>query len=108
MRYFPDYLDSQIPDRQFMYSIISSTYPNALKVLISDAKKKRSLVENNDDNEIIEMKPEIKEVSTFVLTINTATSGRVAFMLKKGAKLKTKRQAYKKHNTDLKMLCRDN
>ena len=29
-------------------------------------------------------------------------------MLKKGAKLKTKRQAHKKHNTDLKILCRDN
>ena len=42
------------------------------------------------------------------MTINTATSGRTVFMLKKGAKLKTKRQAYKKHNTDLKMLCRDN
>ena len=68
MRYFPDYLDSQIPDRQFMYSIISSTYPNAFKVLINDAKKKRSLVENNDDNEIIEMKPEIKEEILGVLS----------------------------------------
>ena len=68
MRYFPDYLDSQIPDRQFMYSIISTTYPNALKVLINDAKKKRSLVENNDDNEIIEMKPEIKEEILVVLS----------------------------------------
>ena len=68
MRYFPDYLDSQIPDRQFMYSIISSTYPNALKVLINDAKKKRSLVKNNDDNEMIEMKPEIKEEILGVLS----------------------------------------
>ena len=49
----------------------------------------------------------LKEVSTF-FTINTATNGRAAFMLKKGAKLKTKRQAHKKHNTYLKMLCRDN
>ena len=61
MKYFPDYLDSQVPDRQFMYSIISSTFPNALKELIGDAKKKRSLIENNDNNEIIEMKPEIRE-----------------------------------------------
>ena len=29
-------------------------------------------------------------------------------MLKNGAKLKTKGQAHKKDNTDLKMLCRDN
>ena len=68
MRYFPDYLDSQIPDRQFMYISISSTYPNALKVLINDTKKKRSLVENNDDNEIIEMKAEIKEAIMGVLS----------------------------------------
>ena len=61
MKYFPDYLDLQVPDRQFMYSIISSTFPNALKELIGDAKKKRSLIENNDNNEIIEMKPEIRE-----------------------------------------------
>ena len=99
MRYFPNYLNSQIPDRQFMYSIISSTYPNALKVLINDAKKKISLVENNDDNEIIEMKQEIKEaimgvylkeVSTFVFDYKYSNKRKSCIYVKEGSKAKDK------------------
>ena len=61
MMYFHDYLETQIPDRNFMYSIISTVFPSALKHLIKEAKAKRSLVVDNQDSDIIEIKPEIIE-----------------------------------------------
>ena len=42
-----------------------------------------------------------------MLTFNTATSGRAAFMLKKGAKIKTKRSTHKRYTTDLSILRED-
>ena len=68
MIYFPDYLETQIPDRKFMYSIISTMFPNALKQLIKEAKNKRALNVDNEDNDIIEIKPEIMEAIMGVLS----------------------------------------
>ena len=74
MIYFPDYLETQIPDRKFMYSIISTVFPNALRHLIKEAKAKRSLVVDNEDNDTIEIKPEIMEAIMGVLSQKSKSS----------------------------------
>ena len=68
MKYFPDYNDSQLPDREFMFSVISTKFPQALLSLIREAKDKRAIIEENDDSEIIEILPEIREAIMGVLS----------------------------------------
>ena len=67
MEYFPDYLDGQIPDRDFMFSIIATMFPQTLAELIKDAQKKRSLKEDTENNYYIEIDPAIKSLIMNVL-----------------------------------------
>ena len=67
MEYFPDYLDGQIPDRDFMFSIIATMFPQNLAELIKDAQKKRSLKEDTENNYYIEIDPAIKSLIMNVL-----------------------------------------
>ena len=111
--FFPNYTESQLSDRDFMFTIVSTLYPNSIKELIDKAREKHSLGKDVDQDELIEIDPDILEaiMSTFsmenkfkLLIIFMATHGRVAFMLKKGAKLIKKKANFKKHDADLKKL----
>ena len=65
---FPDYLDNQLPDREFMYSIISTKFPEKLRHLIQEARDKRAIGKQTDDAFIVEIKSEIKEAIMSVLS----------------------------------------
>ena len=67
MAYFPDYLESQLPDRDYMFSIISTVYPKTLKEIISKARYNRAIVNEADDDELIEIDPSIKSLIMNVL-----------------------------------------
>ena len=67
MEYFPDYLDGQLPDRDFMFSIIATMFPQTLAELVKDARKKRSLKEDTENNDYIEVDPAIKSLIMNVL-----------------------------------------
>ena len=67
MEYFPDYLDGQLPDRNFMFSIIATKFPQTLAELVRDARKKRSLWEDVQGNDYIEIDPVIKSLIMNVL-----------------------------------------
>ena len=67
MIYFPDYLESQLPDRDYMFSIISTVYPKTLKEIISKARENRAIVNEADDDELIEIDPNIKSLIVNVL-----------------------------------------
>ena len=60
MEYFPDYLDGQLPDKDFMFSIIATMFSQTLAELVKDARKKRSLKEDTKNNDYIEIDPAIK------------------------------------------------
>ena len=67
MEYFPDYLDGQLPDRNFMFSIIATMFPQTLAELVRDARKKRSLWEDVQGDDYIEIDPVIKSLIMNVL-----------------------------------------
>ena len=67
MEYFPDYLDGQLPDKDFMFSIIATMFPQNLAELVKDARKKRSLKEDTENNDYIEIDPAIKSLIMNVL-----------------------------------------
>ena len=61
MAFFPNYTESQLPDRDFMFSIVSTLYQNSLKELIDKAREKRSVGKDVDQDELIEIDPDILE-----------------------------------------------
>ena len=65
---FPDYTESQLPDREFMFEIISAVYPKSLWEIVGKAKEKRSLKEDADKDELIEIGTEVLNRIMSVLT----------------------------------------
>ena len=68
MRYFPDYPENIFPEKYFMYTILATIYPKNTKNLILEWRKKRSITENHDQQELIEAVPEIlEEINSLLL-----------------------------------------
>ena len=59
MKYFPDIQEKELPDREFMWTILSTLREDAVKKLIEDARKKRSASNEEDKEELIEIDQEI-------------------------------------------------
>ena len=86
-----------------MWTIISTLRPDQTKKLVEDARKHRSQQEIHDENELVEVDPEIfREIKAVLLqkskwlwfiSINnvSAHTGKTSYLLKKSAKLKRER-----------------
>ena len=61
LEYFPDYDEGQLPERAFLFGVLSAVRPDELKALITDSRKKRSLNENSEENDLIYVAPGVKE-----------------------------------------------
>ena len=68
MIFFPDYTSKQCPDKDYLFSVLGAVREDQLKELIQETRKKKSVYEEPDINEFIEiteeMKKEIDEVFT--------------------------------------------
>ena len=61
MIYFPNYTSKQCLDKDYLFTIIGAIRGGELKELIEEAKKKRSIYEEQNINEFIKIKEEIKK-----------------------------------------------
>ena len=69
MEFFPDYQPNQLLERDYLFAIISTKLPRALRELIKESRASRSAAQNEDDDEeIIEIHPEIKVEIMKILT----------------------------------------
>ena len=59
-QYFPDFDEGVIPERDYLWTIISSIMPDQTKELIQNARKKRG-VSNENSNELVKLTEEIKD-----------------------------------------------
>lgn len=59
--YFPDYSEKQTPEKDFLFTILTALRPDALEQLVLEARKKRSVYEQPDIEEYVEMTEHIKE-----------------------------------------------
>ena len=66
--YFPDYTPKQCPDKDYLFSILGAVRGEQLKELIKEARKKRSIYEEPDINEFVELTEEIKKEIEAVFT----------------------------------------
>ena len=67
-KYFPDYAKGQAPERDYLFGIASSLFPDALRELVEEARIKRAKYDDPDNDELIEMTPDIKDKILSVLT----------------------------------------
>jgi hypothetical protein len=61
MLYFPDYEEDEFPERDFLYTVISTLQPDVTKKLIQEAREKRSVHKTEDEEELVELDSEIKK-----------------------------------------------
>ena len=59
-QYFPDYKGKQCPDRDHLFTILATSRGDVLDSLIEDARKKRSIHEEPDVNQYVEITKELK------------------------------------------------
>ena len=65
--YFPDYTDNQIPERDFLFKILSTIRTDVIRSMIKHSRDARSVKNHEDEDEFIILKDdlmeEIKEVT---------------------------------------------
>ena len=61
MIYFPEFTSNQIAEKNYLFTILEVSREEILKVLIQEAHKKRSIYEEPDINEFVEITDELKK-----------------------------------------------
>ena len=70
MLYFPDFEANELPDRDFMWSVLATFREDEVKKLISEERKNRDSGNEEDKQELIEIHPEFLSVLLAAPNIN--------------------------------------
>ena len=112
IKYFPDYKPSQLPEKEFIYAVLSTLKPNAVRELIASCIVKRAPTSQDGKAGLIEMTSELKESIMNLYSMKSkkmlyidfifcfATKGRTSYLLNKGSILSAPRKNPKKYNVD--------
>ena len=65
---FTKYATGQLPSREFMYAIISTTYPKAIKSMTEDSMIKRIKRHKDEIDEMIDIDAQFKDEIMNILT----------------------------------------
>ena len=113
-QYFPTLKEDELPERDYMWTIISTVNSEATSKLIKDARKGRMSEDAIDQDQLVEVDPalfkEIKEIvahkgnrvflEAYGFYVNIVHRGRVPYMLKKSAKLHRSRKPVKNYDVN--------
>ena len=58
--YFPDIKEGQIPDRDFIYKVLSTLRTEEMRGLVQSARKHRSIANKSEKEDLIEVHPDIR------------------------------------------------
>ena len=58
--YFPDYEDTALPERDYLWTVVCSVMPNEAKQLIQEARAKRA-VNKRDNQELVKITDKMKD-----------------------------------------------
>ena len=61
MVYFPDLEDNQLPEKEFMYGVLSTLHPDAVRDMVAEGMKKRAPIMEEDNGELVEVWGELKD-----------------------------------------------
>ena len=59
--YFPDFKDTQLPEKEFLYGILCSLNPDVVRELVATGVKNRSPLKQEDKSELIEVTKNLKD-----------------------------------------------
>ena len=68
MIYCPDYDEGTLPGKEFIVGIISTLKPEETKTLVEEARKKRSVSNKEDKQELVNIEKSIRDEIFGVLT----------------------------------------
>ena len=67
-KFMPDYKEDQLSDKNFFHKLVFSIYPHQMYNLIYEAQKKRAINNADQNEDLIEIAPEIvKEIKEVVM-----------------------------------------
>ena len=115
--YFPDLDNDKLPERSFMFKILSTLRTQGLKQLLKEARECRSISNNDDQDQLVEMDTNVKveifrilpqKSNLFIQVYHyIASPGKAFQLLKKGAKLYKKKTVPKKYPANLNLLIKE-
>ena len=73
LSYFPDFQANEMPDRTFMWSVVSTLRPDACKELLEKARKVRSLDSEENNDELIEIHPDFMDKLLDIQNLSKST-----------------------------------
>ena len=59
--YFPDLKEGELPDRNYMWNVLNTLKPNSTKSIVKAALKNKSIENEGDSDNMIEIAPEYLE-----------------------------------------------
>ena len=59
--YFPDLKETQLPEKEFLYGVLCTLMPEAIRELIADGVKNRSPSSQEDKSDLIEVTKDLKD-----------------------------------------------
>ena len=59
--FFPDLRDTQLPEKEFMYGIVSTVMPEAVRELVASGMKNRTPFAQDDKSHLVEIVEEFKD-----------------------------------------------
>ena len=59
LKYFPDLEKDEVPDRTFLWTVLSTLRPIGWKSILEEARKIRTEQSGEDQNELIEIHPDL-------------------------------------------------
>ena len=59
VQYFPTYKLNQIPDREYMFSILATLRNEETSIMIQHSRKNRSVIASGDDKEFVHISAEL-------------------------------------------------
>ena len=104
--------ESQLPEKEFLFGVLATLNPDALRELVAQCMKNRSSNKQDDNSEMIEVSGELKSaienmysmnskvLFCLILTLWLATKGRANYLLKKSSVLNSDRKPPRKFQAD--------
>ena len=59
--FFPDLKTGELPEREYLISVISTINPEATKTIISEAREKRSIFQTENEGNLVKVTREFRE-----------------------------------------------
>ena len=80
--YFPDLKESQFPEKEYMYGVISTIKPDAVRELVAEGMKSRWPVAQDDHSDLVEVSGDLKHAITNLFSIKSKSNRSFTISIK--------------------------